>query len=831
MRRTSEHGLQSSPSPAVASSRGAVSSRSVTSHSVTRRGVARRWVAALTLSLAPILGVSSACLDRPIGRPEPVTTNIFVDRITQTSVDKIDLLFMIDNSRSMSDKQEVLRDAVPDLVRRLVNPICVDSMGGQFAPPPPGGQCPQGQTQEFNPINDINIGVVSSSLGDVGANVACPVQGFTQYLPDRIDLAHLMGSLPRGRGSANTDQGFLAWRAGTTDLDDFNQNFQQMVQQVGENGCGWEASLESWYRFLVDPYPYQQLVRVQCPGSSSTGQNCVQQATDAENRILLDETLLAQRQAFLRQDSLVAIIMLSDENDCSMQVGNQTWVVAAIDDPRPMFRGSSTCDDDPNAKCCYSCPLGPPEGCQADPICNANMATGSLQNRLPALEDGQNLRCFQQKRRFGVDFLYPTRRYVNALQNLNICWNDLELSVDGCAPGDIVPNPLYAGGRLPSLVFFGGIIGVPWQAIDSEVDANGRPLPAGQLRFQNAVELQQNGTWDQILGSPGVRWRAAGPNRPEVPGVPAIPPSLPQMVESEFARPGVMNANPINGREYSTIDATDNMMDTPDDLQYSCIFPLRTPRDCSMSDPDTENCDCRQGEVDRPLCEQTPGTSTAGTTQYWAKAYPGTRHLEVLKSYGANSIVASICARNVTDQTASDFGYRPAIAAIVDRLKEQLGNRCLPRSLNTNPDDGTVDCNLVETIPRPEGECVCDATSARSVPDPVLSSVVRAQLAADRAKPCGDDTSCANACLCEVLQVQQVDSNPDNALEVCQTREDAAGVEGWCYVDADQGVGNPALVESCPATQKRLLRFVGRGLEPNTTTLVACTGSSFAARE
>src|SRR5918995_3648511 len=96
-----------------------------------RRGK-RRWVATATLLIAPLLGVSSACLDRPIGRPEPVTTNIFVDQITQTSVDKIDLLFMIDNSRSMSDKQEILQLAVPDLVSRLVNPICVDSEGTQF---------------------------------------------------------------------------------------------------------------------------------------------------------------------------------------------------------------------------------------------------------------------------------------------------------------------------------------------------------------------------------------------------------------------------------------------------------------------------------------------------------------------------------------------------------------------------------------------------------------------------------------------------------------------------------------------------------------------------
>jgi hypothetical protein len=146
--------------------------------------------------------------------------------------------------------------------------------------------------------------------------------------------------------------------------------------------------------------------------------------------------------------------------------------------------------------------------------------------------------------------------------------------------------------------------------------------------------------------------------------------------------------------------------------------------------------------------------------------------------------------------------------------------------------DGTVACNLVETIPQPEGPCECDENFARRAPDPVLDSVVRGQLAGERNSPCGTgDPSCTGACLCEVLQVQQVGSNPTNALDVCRQDEDASGVEGWCYVDADQGFGNPALVENCPATQRRVLRFVGRGLEPNSTTFVACTGSSFAARE
>jgi hypothetical protein len=88
-----------------------------------------------------------------------------------------------------------------------------------------------------------------------------------------------------------------------------------------------------------------------------------------------------------------------------------------------------------------------------------------------------------------------------------------------------------------------------------------------------------------------------------------------------------------------------------------------------------------------------------------------------------------------------------------------------------------------------------------------------------------------NACLCEVLQVQQVPTNMPGALDQCLNDLEVTGVEGWCYVDADRGFGSEALVENCPATQKRLLRFVGSGLQANSTTFVACTGSSFAARK
>jgi hypothetical protein len=590
--------------------------------------------------------------------------------------DKLDLLFMVDNSISMSDKQEILRQALPDLMSRLVNPVCLDAAGNEQAAPPPGGACPAGQRRQFEPLSDVHVGIVSSSLGDGGANAACAPEGFAQFAPERNDLGHLMGSLARNTAQTNA-QGFLEWRAGTTSLDTFTQNAQRMVTDVGENGCGWEHSLESWYRFLIDPAPHASLARVTCPDSTSTATNCVAPALDATGQLLLDDTLLAQRAAFLRDDSLVAIIMLSDENDCSIQVGDQTWVAYNTQDMRPMFKGSTTCATDANAKCCYSCPLEPPDGCPVDPACTTDAINP---NRLLPEQDGQNLRCFQQKRRFGTSFLYPTQRYVNALTQPQLCLTQPDLGAAGCPVTDLRPNPLFRAGRPPRHVVLGGIIGVPWQAIASDETARGQLLGTPDvLRFKPYQELTDDGVWAQILGSPGVEWQAATETRPEVASAAAFPPSLAQMVESsQFPRPGVDPGNPINGRDYDTAltPATQATgAPRPDDLQYSCIFPLATPRVCTLRDPNVDNCDCYTGVFNRPLCEQTPGVSAPGPVQYWGKAYPSLRQLSVLKDFGAvtgNSVVASICARNVTDTSKADYGYRPAVAAIVERLQDQL---------------------------------------------------------------------------------------------------------------------------------------------------------------
>jgi hypothetical protein len=100
----------------------------------------------------------------------------------------------------------------------------------------------------------------------------------------------------------------------------------------------------------------------------------------------------------------------------------------------------------------------------------------------------------------------------------------------------------------------------------------------------------------------------------------------------------------------------------------------------------------------RPLC-QPPAGGAAEATQYFGKAYPGLRPLEVLKGIGDSAIVASICPKVLAEEQPG-YGYEPAVDAIIDRLKVALNARCLPRPLAVEAgSSGELPCVVVEGAP------------------------------------------------------------------------------------------------------------------------------------
>ena len=807
------------------------------------RKARRAPLVAATLAATSLFG----CLDRPIGEDGPRTTNILVNLLNQSVVDKIDLLFVIDNSLSMADKQSILGEAVPELLSRFVTPVCLNLEGGEV--PRQGDDCPPGSSPEFNAIEDINIGIITTSLGGYGAEGACEEEAGKPFTQQRVDMAHLVGSLPRAAGAGGA---FLAWRGGgEMERNDLEVNFTNQVKAAGEQGCGFEAPLEAWVRFLVDPHPYTTIVKRPCPGASGSICNGPELNGDAQ---AIDDTILTQRKEFMRMDSLLAVIMLTDENDCSFKASGQSYMML---ENSPAYRASTQCESDPNDACCQTCGAGalancPSEGGKALGCSEGDGTYGSLPNdETQPHWDDLNVRCFKQKERFGLDFLYPVERYANALTLRQICpfADDLNPQSSRCASGGVVSNPVFVRGdesRPESLVFLGGIVGVPWQDLAQDPNAD-------VLRFRKAVQDDNDSTgqtlinWDWLLGPAD-----ADGNRalyPKNDGV--IDPLMYESIDprtgtnpaiqAALAPPGSEHlANPINGHEWNVYNRGD--------LQYACIFPLPDgTEDCptdeeaeaARNDPATfetgvPNCDCTHYGGDlasNPLC-QNPNTDEFDMTQRYAKAYPSVRPLQALEMFArkhpqSNAIVASICPKEVSDNTLPDYGYNPAVATIVDRLKEQLQEPCLPRPLGTK-DDGSAACIIMEAVADPNG---CDTSRGYrlAVDDPGMVEKVNERLKEDDicgtagGRPCGDYK------VCEIPQVE-----PDqNEYAACITGGGGAG-NGWCYVDADKIPDTvsresvEAVLEKCPDTQKRKIRFVGEGQAgSNAYTFYACAGALF----
>lgn len=545
--------------------------------------------------------------------------------------DKIDLLLVVDNSRSMADKQEILARSMADLVQSASNPPCIDANGqmGQ-TPASPQAACPPGQTRRHKPITDIHVGVISTSLGGHGSD-ACPAEEQNSCAPNvnttNDEKAHLLSRVdacdPNAFVPTYQSQGFLAWDlngvlspAGTSDPIELAQNMAAMVTGVGQVGCGYESQLESWYRFLADPEPHDSIT-VQNFEAIPTG---------------IDTALLTQRANFLRPDSMLVILQLSDENDCSVIESGQYFIVNQLRNgnasPFRLPRARAVCATDPTDPCCKSCGMAQ-DGCPVDPTCTGPDGQIAM---LTDEEDPINLRCFDQKRRFGIDFLYPIDRYTQALTQPQIS-NRAGMLVDNPIFKEFTGDDGQSKRRSPDLVFYANITGVPWQLI-SRSPTNLAP------GFQNSTELNANGTWNSIL--------ASGNN----------PPTSAYMIESIMPRAGVPATNAYNGGE-RTISSFD-------ELQYSCIFPLETPRDCANSN--LVACDCTDPLNDSPICAPNPNDGGNRTLQIGAKSYPSPRTMSVAKNLGDQGILTSICPVQIGNAAAPDYAYRPAVQAIFERI-------------------------------------------------------------------------------------------------------------------------------------------------------------------
>jgi hypothetical protein len=503
---------------------------------------------------------------------------------------------------------------------------------------------------------------------------------------------------------------------------------------------------------------------------------------------------------------VLAIVMLTDENDCSFldENGTQGWLAMYKGGPGAntwrMPRATSACVD-PNAPACRPCSA-------ADAVYPACSAGGY---QLTTAEDNPNLRCYRMKERFGIDLRYPVSRYVEALTSPTI---DPRLS------DERLPNPIFSAGpngespRVPSDVIVLGILGVPWQDLATDGSTPGTPdsLDPGSrdLKLMSAAELEASGRWVVILGDgsgpsdpfmiESVDPRPEGSVHPFLPGQAITPPG------------GPLNA--VNGTEQA-VEPTARF-----DLQFACTFPLATPVPCT--EVNAQGCDCNAEEAAQlsPLCEY-PVPMMDGT-QVRGKAYPSIRELELLRELGSSAVVASICPKNTEAPGSSplvdpNYGYNPAMSALLERLRLSLSTRCLPRSLSSV--EGRIACSMIELKLEPDGCGACSAATGRlPLPAGGLRAALDEELEASGI--CGPTagTPCDLFCACELQQFEGED------LDACQNETSAQGQRyGYCYVEEASGPGSPAVLAACPLNQKRVLRFLGEDTPAqNSLVFLAC---------
>jgi hypothetical protein len=649
-----------------------------------------RWLFRRAAALAAVVSVAVACGGRSqlddgtylngsdSGTDSPVDSG--PPKLTKSN--KLDMLFAIDNSASMGDKQEELQQAIPQLLGRLASPWCVPTNDPtNIAIPPINGQCSSGYEFEFPPLKDIHVGIVSSSLGGEGSPDVCvPVsndpthQNDKGHLLNRTRPAQLGGpesTVPAAQPIDGNGGNFLAWVPSSEQPNvtpepsesQLETDFSTMVSGVQEHGCGLEAQLESWYRFLVQPDPYDsiQLSSDFPPKASLSG---------------VDATLLKQRHDFLRPDSMVVIVQITDEEDSwsdPMWLKGFGWTVRTNDFPGGPGqgagpRGTSECDQPvdsqnpantgPNNPDCVSCAFSssnkPVSGqlIGNDPNCKscaggaascpqAGWYTPAAANVTPAAADGLNVRYTDDmRRRYGLDPQWNVQRYVDGLTSRVVPDRDHEIhdSTLYSSTQKNCQNPLFAaslpdgsdvtpaalcnlqdGPRDPSLVYYLIIGGVPWQLLAQDPLNTSLPLK----------RTLDSADWRRIVG--------ANPDMHVLDGID------PHMIESVEPRAGLPpptssdTADPENGREWNTLESPAAI-----DLQYACVFSLLQPKDCTLA-ANASACDCL-GLATKPdgppLCD--PNNRNI---QIRGKAYPTIRELRVAKGLDRQGVVASICPR------------------------------------------------------------------------------------------------------------------------------------------------------------------------------------------
>ncbi len=297
-------------------------------------------------ALLACLASLSACPNQELAPLKPCTIAAASIDAAQNGVDQVDVLFVIDNSGSMSEEQAKLNKELPRLVRVLAS-------GDLDGVPNADGQ------PDFQPVASLHLGVVSTDLGvnGQGGVNGCGATSFravdTNVGPGRkadqnkprgdegrllsseevalhgvnieVDGKAVQAIAPRPECANAGVQRFLDYAPEKSSVEDVALKFS-CVAQLGVNGCGYEQQLESMWRALAPS-----------SNNSFSGGGSGQGAPSGLNN------------GFLRDEAVLVVIMVTDEEDCSSPDASRDLVYAPTSggvSPSPV---NVLCARNPNA--------------------------------------------------------------------------------------------------------------------------------------------------------------------------------------------------------------------------------------------------------------------------------------------------------------------------------------------------------------------------------------------------------------------------------------------------------------------------------------------------
>jgi len=221
----------------------------------------RHAVASLLVAVA---GLSTGCPDRSISEVNPLQGRVEAKDIPVKINRNVDILFVIDNSPSMRDKQQNLADNFPKFIDVL------DTIQG-------------GRPQ-------VHIAVVTSDMGTKGSLDATPGPAIGQVNNGRCADVGDAGVMKTTGAPIKNGGVFISdvlAADGVTRIQNYDGGSDALktvfatMAKVGDKGCPFEQHLEAMKQAL--------------------------QPTTAANR------------GFLRDEAYLAVIFIADEDDCSFE--------------------------------------------------------------------------------------------------------------------------------------------------------------------------------------------------------------------------------------------------------------------------------------------------------------------------------------------------------------------------------------------------------------------------------------------------------------------------------------------------------------------------------